>query len=161
MLLPEAENEGTCRNVEGHVMIPVSSIRVMLVDDQHAMRTLTRRSLQHLGFDEIYDLADPVEALQIARDKRIHLIMSDYNMGNMNGFEFLNAVRSDPIIGKVAFIMLSGASDRETVEKAAALGANSFVVKPFTLDGLQERIEHVLGKLTGLRVRSKGTRMAQ
>ncbi|MDP9416228.1 MAG: response regulator, partial [Pseudomonadota bacterium] len=90
------------------------------MDDQHAMRTLTRRSLQHLGFDEIYDLADPLEAIQIARDKRIHLIISDYNMSNMNGFEFLNAVRSDPVIGKVAFIMLSGASDRETVEKAAA-----------------------------------------
>ncbi len=133
----------------------------MIVDDQHAMRTLTRRSLQHLGFNEIYDVADPVEALQVARDKRVHLIISDYNMSNMNGFEFLKAVRSDPVISKVAFIMLSGMSDRETVEKAAALGANSFMLKPFTLDGLQERIEHVLGKLTGFRLRTKGTGAAQ
>ncbi len=133
----------------------------MIVDDQHAMRTLTRRSLQHLGFNEIYDVADPVEALEVARDKRVHLIISDYNMSNMNGFEFLKAVRSDPVISKVAFIMLSGMSDRETVEKAAALGANSFMLKPFTLDGLQERIEHVLGKLTGLRLRTKGTGAGQ
>ncbi len=142
-------------------MIPVSGIRVMIVDDQHAMRTLTRRSLQHLGFNEIYDVADPVEALEVARDKRVHLIISDYNMSNMNGFEFLKAVRSDPVISKVAFIMLSGMSDRETVEKVAALGANSFMLKPFTLDGLQERIEHVLGKLTGLRLRTKGTGAGQ
>ena len=78
----------------------------------------------------------------------MHLIISDYNMPEMDGLQFLEAVRTDAVIGKTVFIMLTGSSDKEIVQKAAALGVNNYVVKPFAPAALKEKIERVFGELT-------------
>lgn len=129
-------------------MPSAAAIKVMVVDDQTSMRAMIRRSLQDLGFRDVRDKAKPTEALDAIRADRVHLIISDYNMPDMNGLEFLGAVRADPIIGKTVFIMLTGSADREIVQQAAALGVNNYVVKPFAPATLKEKIERVFGELT-------------
>lgn len=129
-------------------MPAAAAIKVMVVDDQTSMRAMIRRSLQDLGFKDVRDKAGPAEALEAIRADRVHLIISDYNMPDMNGLEFLGAVRADPVIGKTVFIMLTGSADREIVQKAAALGVNNYVVKPFAPAALKEKIERVFGELT-------------
>jgi two-component system chemotaxis response regulator CheY len=69
-------------------------------------------------------------------------------MPEMDGLQFLEAVRGDPVIGKTVFIMLTGSADKEIVQKAAALGVNNYVVKPFAPAALKEKIERVFGELT-------------
>ena len=129
-------------------MPAASAIKVMVVDDQTSMRAMIRRTLQDLGFKDVRDKAGPSEALSAIKTDRVHLIISDYNMPDMDGLQFLEAVRKDPVIGKTVFIMLTGSSDREIVQKAAALGVNNYVVKPFAPAALKEKIERVFGELS-------------
>ena len=129
-------------------MPAASQIKVMVVDDQASMRAMIRRSLQDLGFRDVRDKGDAAEALAAVRTERVHLIISDYNMPDMDGLQFLEEVRKDPVIGKTVFIMLTGSADREIVQKAAVLGVNNYVVKPFSAAALKEKIERVFGELT-------------
>jgi two-component system chemotaxis response regulator CheY len=128
--------------------MPVTSaIKVMVVDDQASMRAVICRALQDFGFKDVRDKAGAVEALSAIKADRVHLIVSDYNMPEMDGLQFLEAVRGDATIGKTAFIMLTGSADRKVVEKAAALGVNNYLVKPFAPAALKEKIERVFGEL--------------
>ncbi|MGU3315139.1 response regulator [Sphingomonas sp. M6A6_1c] len=129
-------------------MPAASAIRVMVVDDQASMRAMIRRALQDLGFRDIRDKAEATEALEAVKTDRVHLILSDYNMPGMNGMDFLRAVRADPVIGKTAFIMLTGSSEKDIVQQAAALGVNNYVVKPFAPAALKDKIERVFGELS-------------
>ena len=129
-------------------MPAASAIKVMVVDDQTSMRAMIRRTLQDLGFKDVRDKPGAVEALDSVKSDRVHLIISDYNMPEMDGLQFLEAVRKDPVIGKTVFIMLTGSSDRELVQKAAAMGVNNYVVKPFAPAARKEKIERVFGELT-------------
>ncbi len=129
-------------------MPAAAAIRVMVVDDQTSMRAMIRRTLQDLGFKDIRDKAGPVEALAAIRADRVHLIISDYNMPDMDGLQFLEEVRNDAVIGKTVFIMLTGSADRQIVQKAASLGVNNYVVKPFSASALKEKIERVFGELS-------------
>ncbi|OWK33095.1 response regulator [Sphingomonas mucosissima] len=128
-------------------MPAASAIKVMVVDDQTSMRAMIRRTLQDLGFKDIRDKPTAPEALESVKSDRVHLIISDYNMPEMDGLQFLEAVRKDGVIGKTVFIMLTGSSDRELVQKAAALGVNNYLVKPFAPAALKEKIERVFGAL--------------
>ncbi|HEU0066183.1 MAG TPA: response regulator [Sphingomonas sp.] len=128
-------------------MPAASQIKVMVVDDQASMRAMIRRSLQDLGFRDVRDKAAAPEALAAIKTDRVHLVISDYNMPEMDGLQFLEEVRKDAVIGKTVFIMLTGSSDRELVQKAAALGVNNYLVKPFTPAALKDKIERVFGAL--------------
>lgn len=124
-----------------------SAIKVMVVDDQASMRATICRALQDYGFKDVRDKAGAAEALAAIKADRVHLIVSDYNMPDMDGLQFLEAVRNDSVISKTAFIMLTGSADRKVVEKAAALGVNNYLVKPFAPAALKEKIERVFGEL--------------
>jgi two-component system chemotaxis response regulator CheY len=129
-------------------MPAAAAIKVMVVDDQASMRAMIRRALQDYGFREVRDSGSAREALADVRQDRVHLIISDFNMPDMDGLQLLEQVRQDPVLGKTVFIMLTGSADRELVQKAAALGVNNYVVKPFAPAALKEKIERVFGPLT-------------
>jgi len=129
-------------------MPAASAIKVMVVDDQTSMRAMIRRTLQDLGFRDVRDKASATEALDDVRSNRVHLIISDYNMPEMDGLQFLQEVRKDSVIGKTVFIMLTASAEKEIVQKAAEMGVNNYVVKPFTPAALKEKIERVFGALT-------------
>ena len=129
-------------------MPAAAAIKVMIVDDQASMRAMIRRALEDYGFRDVRDCGGGEEALAAVRANRVHLIVSDYNMPGMDGLGLLEAVRGDAVLGKTVFIMLTGSADRELVQKAAALGVNNYLVKPFAPAALKEKIERVFGALT-------------
>lgn len=129
-------------------MPAASAIKVMVVDDQASMRAMIRRALQDIGFKDVRDSAGAADALAAVKADRVHLIISDYNMPDIDGLQFLEAVRSDGVIGKTVFIMLTGSTDREIVQRVAALGVNNYLVKPFAPAALKEKIERVFGELS-------------
>ena len=130
-------------------MVPVSDIRMLIVDDDPLMRDLLRRSLERMGFTQIYAAPDGAEALPLAQSQRPAVIVSDYEMPTMHGLQLLKAVRQDPDLAGTVFIMLSGAANDAVAEKATELGANGFITKPFFPDDLKQRIDSVYREATG------------
>ncbi|GAA0640909.1 response regulator [Brevundimonas lenta] len=129
-------------------MPAASALHVLVVDDQSTMRSLVRNSLQQLGVREIREAADGEIGLREVVTKPVHLVISDFNMPNLDGLGLLRAIRAHPPIKSTAFIMLTGRADRELVQRAVQFGVNNYLVKPFTVAQLKEKLEGVFGPLT-------------
>jgi len=125
-----------------------STLKVLIVDDQNSVRQMTRITLEELGIRTIHEAENGKDAFSTATLQPIDLIISDYNMPEMDGLGLLRAVRGHQALRKLPFILLTGRGDRELVVKAAQAGVNNYLVKPFTTPILREKIEQVLGKLT-------------
>ena len=128
--------------------MPVAgSLRVLVVDDQTSVRQMTRLTLEQIGVKVIHEAVNGTDAVEKATLQPLDLIISDYNMPEMDGIGLLRAIRGHPSARRVPFILVTGRGDRELVVKAAQAGANNYVVKPFTADILRTKIEQVIGKL--------------
>ena len=123
------------------------SLKVLVVDDQLTIRSLVRSGLQQIGMTDIQEASDGEAGLRVLIEKGSHLIISDYNMPKLDGLGLLRAVRAHPPIAKTAFIMLTGRADKELVQRAVQYGVNNYLVKPFTVQTLKDKIEAVFGKL--------------
>jgi two-component system chemotaxis response regulator CheY len=122
-------------------------IKVLIVDDQVTSRLLLSDALTQLGFKQITAAGDGVQGAQIMAQQPHHLVISDFNMPKMDGLGLLQAVRSNPATKKAAFIILTAQGDRALVQKAAQMGANNVLAKPFTIDKMRAAIEAVFGSL--------------
>ncbi len=129
-------------------MPAAAAIHTLIVDDQASMRALIRTSLQQLGFREFREAADGEIGLRAMLSGPSHLIISDFNMPNLDGLGLLRAVRAHPPTAGTAFIMLTGRADKELVQRAVQFGVNNYLVKPFTVAQLKEKVEGVFGTLT-------------
>ena len=129
-------------------MPAAAGISVLIVDDQMSMRALVRHGMQQLGFAEFYESANGEDGLKQMVTKPANLVISDFNMPKLDGLGLLRAIRTHPPIAKTAFIMLTGRADRELVQRAVQFGVNNYLVKPFTVATLKEKIEAVFGPLT-------------
>ncbi len=129
-------------------MPAASAIHTLIVDDQASMRALIRTSLQAIGCREFREAADGEIGLREVITSPVHLIISDFNMPNLDGLGLLRAVRAHPPTASTAFIMLTGRADRELVARAVQFGVNNYLVKPFTVAQLKEKLEGVFGPLT-------------
>ena len=128
-------------------MPSASSLSVLIVDDQQSIRSLIRSGLQQLGFTTFQEAADGEDALRHMLVKPAQLVISDFNMPKLDGLGLLRAIRAHPPIQKTAFIMLTGRADKELVQRAVQFGVNNYLVKPFTVATLKEKIEAVFGVL--------------
>jgi len=129
-------------------MPAAAALKVLIVDDQFSVRQMTRMTLEQLGIRNVYESENGKDAMNKASVQPLDLIISDFNMPEMDGLGLLHAVRGHPVARKVPFILLTGRGDRELVVKAAQAGANNYLIKPFTAAILREKIEQVIGKLS-------------
>lgn len=128
-------------------MPAAATLKVLIVDDQNSVRQMTRMILEEIGVRTVHEADNGKNAMAIAAIQPLDLVISDFNMPEMDGIEFLRAMRGHPMSRKVPFILLTGRGDRELVVKAAQAGANNYLIKPFTSAILREKIEQVMGKL--------------
>ncbi len=128
-------------------MPSAASLKVLIVDDQQSMRLLIRGGLQQLGFRDFDEAADGEAGLKALVANPAQLVISDFNMPKLDGLGLLRAVRVYPPTAKTAYIMLTGRGDMELVQRAVQFGVNNFLVKPFTVATLREKIEAVFGPL--------------
>src|SRR3569833_3040185 len=123
------------------------SIRILIVDDQKAMRMLIRSTLTALGCVHIVECGDGREAIAYLADHQVDLIISDLTMPNTDGFGLLRAVRAQESTAKTPFVMLTSHSDLGMVKDAVALGVNNYILKPFNMATVRSKIEALLGPL--------------
>jgi two-component system chemotaxis response regulator CheY len=119
------------------------SMPILVVDDYNTMIRIIRNLLKQLGFEDVDDASDGSAALSKLREKRYGLVISDWNMEPMTGYELLKEVRADPGLNKTPFIMVTAESKTENVIAAKKAGVNNYIVKPFNAQTLKTKIEAV------------------
>jgi chemotaxis signal transduction protein/CheY-like chemotaxis protein len=121
-------------------------IRILLVEDSALMRTIQVKTLFSLGFNNIIEAEDGREAVhKLEEEEGIDLIISDWNMPNMDGLELLIQVRESSRFKDLPFLMATGQGNMKQEQKAIDAGVSSFVAKPFNADELRGKIEEAFG----------------
>jgi len=116
---------------------------VLVVDDYNTMVRIIRNLLKQLGFVEIDDASDGTSALNKMREKKYGLVISDWNMEPMTGYDLLKEVRADPNLFRTPFIMVTAESKTENVIAAKKAGVSNYIVKPFNAQTLKTKIDAV------------------
>ena len=121
------------------------ALDVLIVDDSAAIRKILQRVLRQTDilFGEVHEAGDGLEALEVLKNKKVGLILSDINMPNMDGIQFLGQVKANMDWKSVPVVMITTEGSQAKVMEAVELGASGYVRKPFTADQIKE-------KLTGL-----------
>lgn len=119
-------------------------MKMLVIDDSTTMRLIISKALKDLGH-EVSQSPDGKQGLAAAQGlEGLNMIFVDWNMPEMNGFDFVVAARADAKLKTVPIVMVTTESEAENVQKALAAGANEFIMKPFTKEAIQEKLA-VLG----------------
>ena len=119
------------------------SMPILVVDDYNTMIRIIRNLLKQLGFENVDDASDGSAALAKMQTRKYGLVISDWNMEPMTGYDLLKEVRKDPGLSATPFIMVTAESKTENVIAAKKAGVNNYIVKPFNAQTLQNKIEAV------------------
>lgn len=121
------------------------SMQVLVVDDYQTMIRIIRNLLTQIGFRNIDEAKDGRQALEKLRGGKYGLVISDWNMEPMTGFELLQQVRACDQLKATPFIMVTAESKTENVIAAKKAGVNNYIVKPFNAETLKGKLKAVLG----------------
>ena len=119
------------------------SMPVLVVDDYNTMIRIIRNLLKQLGFENVDDANDGTSALAKMRAKHYNLVISDWNMAPMTGYDLLREIRADPALTATRFIMVTAESKTDNVIAAKRAGVDNYIVKPFNAQTLQHKIQAV------------------
>jgi two-component system, chemotaxis family, chemotaxis protein CheY len=120
-----------------------ASMSILIVDDYNTMIRIIRNLLKQLGFENVDDANDGTSALAKMREKSYGLVISDWNMAPMTGYDLLREIRADPILRPTRFIMVTAESKTDNVIAAKKAGVDNYIVKPFNAQTLQHKIQSV------------------
>lgn len=123
------------------------NMRFLVVDDFNTMRRIMRNLLKELGFNNVEEAEDGVDALTKLRAGGFDFVISDWNMPNMDGLQLLQTIRADATLGKLPVLMVTAEAKKENIIAAAQAGASGYVVKPFTAATLEEKLGKIFEKL--------------
>lgn len=123
------------------------NMKILVVDDFSTMRRIVRNLLKELGFSNVHEAEDGVDALKKLRAESFDFVVSDWNMPNMDGLTMLQTIRADTALSKLPVLMVTAEAKKENIIAAAQAGANGYVVKPFTAATLDEKLSKIFEKL--------------
>ena len=122
-------------------------LKVMVVDDMSTSRGLITQALDQIGIRQVATSDNGKTALQLMMKNPVHLVISDYNMPEMDGLTMLHYLRSMPQTAKVGFLLITGRADQAIIDKGRQLGMNNIIKKPFETADLKAAIEKIVGRL--------------
>ena len=117
---------------------------IITVDDSSTMRRIIKNTLQKLGFETILEAGNGVEALEVMSKNKVDMIVTDWNMPEMDGLTFVKAVRAKDEYKDLPILMITTEAANEDILTALRSGVNNYVVKPFTPETLQEKVFKLL-----------------
>ncbi|KKB96367.1 Chemotaxis protein CheY [Candidatus Arcanobacter lacustris] len=121
------------------------NMNILIVDDYKTMLRIIKNLLSQLGFNNVEEATSGAIALTKLKEKKFDLIISDWNMDQMTGYDLLKSVRADPDFKNLPFILITAESKTENVVAAKAAGVNNYIVKPFNAETLKTKLVSVLG----------------
>src|SRR5690606_13519637 len=123
------------------------NMNILVDDDFPTMRRIVRSLLRELGFANVEEAEDGNEALSKLRGGMFQLVISDWNMPNLDGLEMLKAIRGDSALKQLPVLMVTAEAKKDNIIAAAQAGASGYVVKPFTAATLEEKLNKIFEKL--------------
>lgn len=120
-------------------------MKILVVDDSSTMRRIIKNSLTNLGYADIAEAEDGALAWEVMIEEEINVLVTDWNMPNMNGLELVKKVRAHERYAEIPIIMITTEGGKLEVITALKAGVNNYIVKPFTPQVLKEKLEAVLG----------------
>ncbi len=120
-----------------------TSLKVLVVDDMSTMRRILKNVLKQIGFSDIIEAENGQDALSKLKAGDIGFIVSDWNMPVMQGIELLRAVRADAELKHLPFLMVTAEAQKDNIIEAVQAGVSNYVVKPFTAEALQAKLEKI------------------
>jgi two-component system chemotaxis response regulator CheY len=128
----------------------IENTKFLVVDDFSTMRRIVRNLLKELGFTNVQEAEDGVDALAKLRADPFDFVVSDWNMPNMTGIELLRAIRADEKLKHLPVLMVTAEAKKENIIEAAKAGASGYVVKPFTAATLDEKLKKIFQNFPNL-----------
>jgi two-component system, chemotaxis family, chemotaxis protein CheY len=125
------------------VVMGIEDTKFLVVDDFSTMRRIVRNLLKELGFVNVQEAEDGVDALAKLRADKFDFVVSDWNMPNMTGIDLLKEIRADANLKHLPVLMVTAEAKKENIVLAAQSGANGYVVKPFTAAVLDEKLKKI------------------
>ncbi|TRO95429.1 response regulator [Glycocaulis profundi] len=122
------------------------SMPILVVDDYKTMVRIIKNLLKQIGFENVDEASDGTEAFEKMKKQKYGLVISDWNMEPMTGYELLQKVRADESVKSTPFIMVTAESKTENVIAAKKAGVNNYIVKPFNAGTLKAKMAAVLGE---------------
>ena len=122
-------------------------MKFLVVDDFSTMRRIVRNLLKELGYTNVDEAEDGVQALGKLRSDKYDFIVSDWNMPNMDGLTMLKEIRADETLKHLPVLMVTAEAKKENIIEAAKAGASGYVVKPFTAATLDEKLGKIFEKM--------------
>ena len=119
------------------------NMNILVVDDFNTMRRIIKTALKQIGFKTILEADDGTTALRVLKEHKIDLILADWNMPKMSGIQLLKEVREDESLKEIPFVLVTAEAQKDNVIQAIKAGVNNYLVKPFTADGIKEKLEQV------------------
>lgn len=119
------------------------NLKFLVVDDFSTMRRIVRNLLKELGFTNVEEAEDGIDALQKLRADSFDFVISDWNMPNMTGIDLLRQVRADAALRHLPLLMITAEAKKENIIEAAQAGASGYIVKPFTAATLDEKLNKI------------------
>ncbi len=126
-----------------------ANMKFLVVDDFSTMRRIVRNLLKELGFNNVDEAEDGVDALGKLRTGHFQFVVSDWNMPNMTGIDLLKSIRADAGLKHLPVLMVTAEAKKENIIAAAQAGANGYVVKPFTAATLDEKLNKIFKTMEG------------
>ena len=123
------------------------NMKFLVVDDFSTMRRIVRNLLKELGFTNVQEAEDGVDALNKLRSEKFDFVVSDWNMPNMTGIDLLRNIRGDAELKHLPVLMVTAEAKKENIIEAAQAGASGYVVKPFTAATLDEKLKKIFEKM--------------
>lgn len=123
--------------------MPNPSMKILVVDDMSSMRRIIKNTLKQLGYPNVEEAEDGQKALEMVRKESFDLVVSDWNMPNMNGLDLLKSIRQDPKLSVLPVLMVTTEAEMDHILEAIRSGVNSYILKPFTPETMKEKIDKV------------------
>jgi len=124
-------------------------LKFLIVDDMPTMRRFIKQSLRDLGYTQVRMAPDGDAAIALLKSEDFDFVLTDWNMPGTPGIDVLKHVRADARLAKLPVVMLTAEAKREHIVQAIEAGVSGYVVKPFSVKTLKEKISKVLGTIDG------------
>ena len=119
------------------------NMKILVVDDMSTMRRIVKNILKQLGFNNLEEAENGQEALTKLKADSYGFVVSDWNMPVMMGIDMLRAIRADESLKKIPVLMVTAEAQKENLMEAVQAGVSNYVVKPFTAETMQDKINKI------------------